>query len=615
MDQHHQSSLITGADIATSRVRLSDPTIEDGAIYWLRLDPLDRGRTSLYRKTDQICDLTRDWDLRTSIHAYGGTAYAVKGDRICFNDRGSGQVWEVNEDGNYQPITPAGPWVYGGFCFLSPDRIVAVREDHSPDLPTPRDQIVELELGANNPDGGRVIVSGADFYFSPVVSTSGWIAWMEYDHPGMPWDSTRIMALSPTGELHQVVATPGVSAVYPQWDRDGSLLFLSDQSGYWNFYRWINGEVIRLHHHDQDFCDPAWTMTRPPFALLPNGDGSTRIGCSRWIEGLSQLGFINPDQSFTPIGTFGSTNISPAYNSTSVVGVGSVTAPYALYAMNWETTELTLLESESQTTIAADAITIPDQICWPAGDLAQSVVGWFYNPSTQLVTHQPPPLLVICHGGPTSWAQASFSLITQFFTSRGIAVLDVNYSGSSAMGRAYRQRLYGQWGVTDVQDCIAGACYLRQAGLVDGDRMAIMGGSAGGFTALNALASSDVFSAGVSLYGVADLIGLTRDTTKFESHYNDTLIGPYPDQRAKYLQRSPINQVGNITAPVIILQGQDDPVVPPSQSIEMYQALRAKGLDAQLHLYEGESHGFRMASTIEDAYERIWAFLQRVWGL
>jgi len=606
-------SPIGAADLARGRRRHGEAFADRGRIYWLQSDPGDGGRTTCLTRTTSgdLRDLTPGWDLRTSIHAYGGTPMAVRNFRICFYDRRSGQVWVLDPNGDARAITGAGSQTWGGFAFVGDDQVLCVREDASPGLAEPQDALVLLDLRHSCPETGRVIAEGADFYFSPAVSDNGWIAWMEYDHPSMPWDATRIVAASAQGTRHVVTDVPGVSAVHPQWDADGSLVFLSDQSGYWNFYRWRNGEITRLNDHPYDFCGPLWVLAQPPYALL-SGGGKTRIGCTWWRDGWSHLGVAEPDGSLTEFGTYASATVGPAAGRISAALLATPTAPLATYALDWVTGQRTLVSDEPATVLPAERIAVPEQVSWPSAD-GEPVVGWYYAPAPP-TPHGPAPLLVVAHGGPTSFSDAAFSLVNQYFTTRGIGLLDVNYSGSAALGRAYRERLRGQWGIVDVRDCADGTRHLVARGLADPARLAIMGGSAGGFTTLAALTATDIFSAGISLYGIGDLAALARDTTKFESHYTDRLVAPYPSGRAVYAARSPINHVDRLSCPVILLQGADDPVVPPDQATRMYDAVRDKGLDAELRIYEGEGHGFRMASTIEDAYSRILAFLGQVWG-
>jgi dipeptidyl aminopeptidase/acylaminoacyl peptidase len=297
-----------------------------------------------------------------------------------------------------------------------------------------------------------------------------------------------------------------------------------------------------------------------------------------------------------------------------VVELSSPTTPSSLSVLDWTTGDLVFLEAEYGLPIPEASISVPTQLTWHACATGDDVVGWYYPP-TPRCTEDPPPVIITCHGGPTAYSPAKFSLVTQYFTSRGIGILDVNYSGSSSMGRAYRERLRLTWGITDVRDCVDGARHISARGLADPARIAIMGSSAGGMTTLGALVTTDVFSAGISKYGVADLENLARDTSKFESHYTDSLVAPYPAERETYRLRSPLTHVDRLSSPLLLLQGALDAVVPLNQATGIYDAIRARGGDVELVVYEAEGHGFRLGTTIEDHWVRILSFLDRVWNL
>jgi len=328
-------SPISAKDLAQGRLRLGEGFAGPRMVCWLQSNPTQRGRTTLLGRKltgGQTMDLTSQWDLRTSIHEYGGTPVAIRDEKLCFYDRITSRVWAGPIGGSLHPITDDPRWVYGGFTFLDDDRVVCVREDHSPTLTEPEDSIVVLNLATNNVDSGQVIAQGSDFYFCLAVAPTGWIAWTEYDHPGMPWDSTRIIALAPDGTVHQVANSPGVSALHPQWAPDGSLVFLSDQSGYWNFYRWADGDLKRLHDHPYDFCEPPWGITQPPYALI-GADGGA-IGCSWWQDGLAHLGVLGRDGVLSDWGAYGSITLSPAVDGRSVVKMGSSTTPQGLSVLD-----------------------------------------------------------------------------------------------------------------------------------------------------------------------------------------------------------------------------------------------------------------------------------------
>jgi dipeptidyl aminopeptidase/acylaminoacyl peptidase len=630
-------SPVSAAHLAQAQIGLGEGYAADGAVYWLQSDPTQAGRTTVMGWADsgQAVDLTPQWDVRTTIHAYGGTPVAIRQSRLCFVDRRTARIWARQADGTSAPVTEPGPQQWGGLAFLNDHQVVAVREDPVPGG-QPRDRLVILDLSSG---ADQVIAEGADFYFSPTTSPTGWIAWMEYDHPGMPWDSTRLVARAPDGTRHTIAHTPGVSALYPQWALDGSLVFLADESGYWNFHRWCAGEVRRLHDHPWDFCLPQWVTTQAPYAVL-----GERIGCSWWQDGLSRLGWLEADGRLSEWASFGQADVWPASQGIGVAHCAPTDAPSGLYRLDWSAGRATRLAQTAR--VVLDRPSLPRLVRWPASDPQREVTAWYYppTPAVRLVATgdedpswatagpaaeapdsadgaAPPdpadgaaPLLVISHGGPTAYSPAAYSLATQFFTSRGIAVLDVNYAGSAARGRAWRELLNGQWGVLDVRDCLDGAHHLVSVGLADPARLAITGSSAGGLTTLVAMTTSEVFSAGISRYGIADLEALTNDTDKFESHYNDRLVAPYPARRDIYVERSPISHIDQLSCPILILQGAEDPIVPPAQATMMAEAARAKGLPAEVVIYPGEGHGFRQAAHIEDSYRRTITFRGRVWG-
>ena len=629
--------MITPADIAGARTRLGEGFVDPTGVLWVASPPEAMGRTSLYALVEgTVRDVTPEWDLRGSIHDYGGTAVGVHNGHVVFFDRITKRVWAGlchSTQCEFRPITPEGPWRWGGFEFLDETHVVCVREDCSPDLPEAQDALVILDLDTDNPKGGEVIAQGADFYWTPTVNTQGDIAWMEYDHPNMGWTHTRIAIRTASGQTSVIWDEPGVSACWPQWDTDGSVVFLADESGYWTFHRWRRGEVRRLHDHPYDFCEAPWVLARPPYSLL-NDDV---IGCVWWADGLAHVGKLASDGSLVELLVTASATLGPsgclpspnALDSTEfptphlcVATLSWADQPRGLYVLDWEDGSYQPLVREYETLSPIDdrsELSHPELLQWKA-ETGEDVHAWFYpaitsDDSHTIPTDSNPPLLVLSHSGPTNQTTSTFSLVIQYFAAHGIGVLDVNYSGSTGRGRAYRDRLMGQWGVVDVRDCVEGAQEIVRRGLADPLRVAIMGSSAGGFTTLAALTSSDVFKAGISMYGIADLEALTRDTIKFESHYNDWLIGPYLKRTDLFWDRSPIHHLDTLNAPMLILQGEDDPVVPPSQAREMYNAVLAKGLDADLVMYPGEGHGFRQPDTIQDAYTRIVDFLTRVFEL
>ncbi|MCL1906926.1 MAG: prolyl oligopeptidase family serine peptidase [Propionibacteriaceae bacterium] len=597
----HCSSPISSRDLGGARTRLGEGFIHDSTALWLQADPTDGGRTSLVSRatSGELVDHTPQWDLRTGVHSYGGGAIGHRGEQWCFYDRRSTQVW-LRDSTTIRPVTEPGCDYLAGFAFLSDHEVLCISDDQR--VPHPGSLVVlDLNVGGIT----EVVADQADFYFSGVCSPGGWIAWMEYDHPSMPWGSSRIMVRTPEGSISHV-GHPGASNLYPQWESDSVLVYLSDHHGFWNFQRWTPEETRSLHNHSYDFCDPQWTIGPPPYCFTKRG-----IGCSWWCDGQAHLGILTRDGNLETLGVYGVARVFPSTADSSVVGYATATRSYGLHTLNWETGQMKLLVEESSISLPRDQISVPRYHTWSTSSQASA---WFY-PTTASHQEDPPPLLVMAHSGPTSYSPAVFSLVKQFFTSRGIAVLDVNYSGSSSLGRTSRQSLNGHWGVLDVADCVDAAGELVAQGLADPQRVAIMGSSAGGFTVLSAVTTTDVFSAGISWYGIADLALLDEQSERFEKYYTSALIGANSPQDIVWTQRSPLHQVDNLACPLLLLQGEDDTAVTADQAQLMYEVAHKKSNRSSLMIFPGEGHGFRRAETIDQAYRAILEFLTDVWGV
>jgi dipeptidyl aminopeptidase/acylaminoacyl peptidase len=506
-------------------------------------------------------------------------------------------------------MTPDGQW------------IVCVRERH-PATGEASNEIVIIRTNGSLPP--RTLVSGRDFYACPRISPDGRsLAWLEWDHPQMPWDGTELwLADLPSGislaNPRRVAGGPTESIFQPEWSPTGVLHFVSDRTGWWNLYRWADDRVDALLPMEAEFGSPAWSFGYSHYAFLPDG----RIAAMYSKDGMDHLGWIPPEgRKWTPIETGLSSFDPPSLHSDAssgrliVVG-GAPDRPPAVYALQVESGKLETLSAINPDLPDPGNISRPRPITFPTsgGQVAHAL---FYPPRNrdqQAPENTLPPLIVISHGGPTSNATSEFYLPLQFWTSRGFAVVDVNYRGSSGYGRAYRELLNGTWGVFDVEDCIAAARSLVDQGEADPKRLIIRGGSAGGYTTLCALTFHDEFAAGASYYGVADLETLARDTHKFESRYLDSLIGPYPAAIELYTRRSPIHFAGQLGCPIILFQGLEDRVVPPAQAEIMVEALQSNGLPHAYLAFEGEAHGFRKVENIRRALEAELYFYSRIFG-
>jgi dipeptidyl aminopeptidase/acylaminoacyl peptidase len=609
-------SPISPADLTTAALRLS-PGVVDGAVaYWAEGHPDQRGRVGLWRRNPDrsVEEVTPDAFVRTAVNEYGGGDWTARAGLIAYSAWPAGAVFLIDGHGPARQIAPGDGLRYAALS-LDPRRrlLLAVREDHRAGG-EPVQVVVALDLDSTNPEGGRVIAAGCDFYAHPSLSPDGRVAWCEWNHPDMAWDQASIVtaSLSDPSQRTVVASNPGVSAVYPAWAPDGALVFLSDETGYWNFSRWVDGHVQAVHQHPADFCGPLWVLTPVPYAVID----SERIGCS-WLEGgIAKVGVLAFGASGSTLTELPNTAVTAEVSGTGercLAVLGYPDRPAELVELDWETGSTYTLRVSSQVSLPQEVVSRAQGLTWEAAD--GPVHAWYYPPTNGALSGaegELPPVQVWSHGGPTAFSGPGFSLAVQFWTTRGIGILDVNYAGSSGYGRLYRDRLLGNWGITDVRDCVAGARALVAAGLADANRLSIRGSSAGGFTTLAALTTSNTFAAGISVYGIGDLEQLARDTHKFEAHYTDRLIAPYPSGRQVYLDRSPLRHVDQLSCPMLILQGADDKVVPPSQAEEMARAVQAKGLWARLKIFDGEGHGFRLAATIEAVAREALDFLAEV---
>jgi len=607
-----------------------------------RSDPTDGGRVSLWRLPERT-ELTPGHYVRTALHEYGGGEWAASdggdGEIIVYSDFPSNDL-RIISNGVDNLLAVGGKYRYGGLKLeLAHGLVLAVREDMSGDG-EPVDAIVSIDISnylappvdtsnsvATMTEGigsdVKVLVTGADFYACPSLSADGRLAWVEWNHPNMPWDTTSVMVapLSDLSAAQRVSTGVDESAVYPSWAPDGSLIYLSDNQGFWNFYRFDGHQSKPLHQAPFDFCSPMWVPEPPPYCIVSADDRQVVIGCSWLQDGVAKLGVLRCDlasgkSELTPIPTDAVAANIRGTGPRATVLLGYADRPSTLAIVDWhaETVTTLPLPTDPEQPDLTGYISVAQPITWE-GEYGP-VHAWYYPPTNKDYQAPPgelPPVQVLSHGGPTSNSLPTYNLgDVQYWTSRGIGVLDVNYSGSSGYGRAYRERLKGNWGLVDVEDCAAGALVLVERGLADPARLSIKGGSAGGYTTLASLAFRDVFSAGISLYGIGDLEVLAKDTHKFESRYMDGLVGPYPARRDLYLERSPNHHLDKFDAAMLILQGSDDKVVPPQLAYAMADAIRAKGKPATLMVFEGEGHGFRKSETIIAATEASLKFLGEV---
>jgi dipeptidyl aminopeptidase/acylaminoacyl peptidase len=618
-------SPITSDLIVRGTVGLGQIALDGQDIYQAELRPAEAGRVCIVRLTPDGAEtdmIPQGFNARTRVHEYGGGAFCVAGGTVYFSNFADQRLYRAAPGVAPEPLTPALDLRYADAVVDSArGYLVAVREDHTREGSEAVNTIVSLALDGEG-DGGRVIVSGHDFYSSPRISGDGKrLAWLAWNHPNMPWDGCELWVgeFAEDGTLARTEKIAGASdesIFQPEWSPDGRLYFVSDRNGWWNFYRW-NEETRRaeaLCEMDAEFATAQWVFGLSTYAFA----SAERIICAYDVRGAWQLASLDTSSGkLEPIETpYTEFNYLRADARRAVCVAGSPTQRAALVELDLETREARVLRRSSDLEIDAAFLSVPEAIEYPTtGGLTAHAI--FYRPRNRdfaAPEGERPPLLVKCHGGPTASATMTLRLEIQYWTSRGIAVLDVNYGGSTGYGREYRRRLEGRWGIVDIDDCVNGARYLAERGEIDGERCAITGGSAGGYTTLGALTFRDFFKAGASHFGVSDLGALVRDTHKFESRYLDGLVGPYPARQDIYDERSPINFTGQLSCPVIFFQGLEDKVVPPNQAEMMVDALRAKGLPVAYVAFEGEQHGFRRAENIKRALDGEFYFYSRVFG-
>ncbi|HLL73857.1 MAG TPA: S9 family peptidase [Pyrinomonadaceae bacterium] len=625
-------SPITSDLIVRGSVGLGMTATNGRDVYWLESRPSEAGRSFVVRRGGDgaSADVNpQPYGARTRVHEYGGGDFAVHKGTAYFSDFADQRLYKVPAGGGApRPLTPEGRDLRFADAVYDPRRnlLFAVREDHTAGGHEPANTIVRLDAGAGESelDAGRVVASGYDFYSTPRLSPDGRrLAWLSWNHPNMPWDGTELWLgeLDEEGSVtngRRAAGGTSESIFQPEWSPDGRLYFVSDRSGWWNLYRaGEDGEGIEpLCEREAEFGQPQWGFGMATYAFV----SAERLVCAFTERGLSRLAEIDTGSKRLREIETPYTDISFVRASTETGRVvfrgGASAIPASIVSLDPATGRTEVLRRSNDLQIGEGYFSTGEPVEFPTEN-ALTAHAFYYAPRNRdfrAPEGELPPLLVLSHGGPTSSAPTALSLKIQYWTSRGFAVLDVNYGGSTGYGRAYRERLDGAWGLTDVDDCVNGARYLVARGLADPARSAIAGGSAGGYTTLCALTFRDQFRAGASHYGVSDLGALVRDTHKFESRYLDRLVGPYPEREDIYRERSPINFTDRLSCPVIFFQGLEDKVVPPNQAEVMVEALRKKGLPVAYVAFEGEQHGFRRAENIRAALDGELYFYSRVFG-
>lgn len=619
-------SPITSDLIVSGMIGLSNISIDGEMVYWSEMRPEERGRIAVVRREPdgKMTDLLpAPWNVRTRVHEYGGGSYLVHNGVLYFSNFADQRLYRLSPGGQPEALTPAVDLRYADYVMdAKRNRLVGVREDHTGSEVT--NTIVSIALdGAELERGGQVLVSGKDFYSTPRLSPDGGrLCWLEWNHPNMPWDGTELWLaqVNEDGALENAKRIAGgerESIFQPTWSPDGVLYFVSDRTNWWNLYRWLDGQgqAQALYPLEAEFGEPQWVFGMTTYAF----ESAERLVCIHTEKGDSVLEALNTRTlkvepiplPYTDIG-----GIKAAPGKVYIIG-GSPTTPYSVAQIAMGpggAGPCVTLQKSTSLVVDPGYLSIPEEIAFPTEN-GLTAYAYYYPPRNQdyaAPEGELPPLIVSSHGGPTGATGTALRLGIQYWTSRGIGIVDVNYGGSTGYGREYRERLKGQWGIVDVDDCVNAALYLARSGKADPKRLAIHGGSAGGYTTLAALTFRKVFQVGASHYGVSDVEALAKDTHKFESRYLDGLIGPYPEARDIYIERSPIHFTDQLDCALILFQGAEDQVVPPDQSRKMYEAVRAKKLPVAYLEFPGEQHGFRQAAHIKRSLDGELYFYSKV---
>jgi len=618
-------SPLTSDRIVSESIKLGQISLCGDQVYWIESRPTEGGRSVIVRLHD---DGSREvltpqpLNVRTRVHEYGGAPYLVANGVLYFSNFADQRLYRQTPRQAPEPLTPKTSLFYADGIFdHTRNRLICIREDQTDAHHEPINTIVSIPLDpTDEPHPGSVLVSGNDFYTSPRLSPNGnQLAWLTWNHPNMPWDGTElwIADIQQDGTLadaRYVAGGPEESIFQPEWSPEGILHFVSDRTGWWNLYRWQEEQVHALCQMEAEFGLPHWVFGE----RLYDFESSSSLICAYTRKGLWHLGRLNTTSG--PLDTFGLPYTD--FGNILVRGThvlctaSSPSHPHSIIQLDLATHHVTVLRQAVDLTIGKKYVSVPTVIEFPAqdGHIAHAFYYPPHNADFLAPEDERPPLVVKSHGGPTGAASTALNLMIQYWTSRGLAVLDVNYGGSTGYGRAYRERLNSQWGIVDVDDCVSAVQYVIDQGKADASRVTITGGSAGGYTTLCALTFRDCFTAGSSYYGVSDLEALVRDTHKFESRYLDRLIGPYPERKDLYDQRSPIYFTDRLSCPLILFQGLEDKVVPPNQAEKMFDAVKAKGLPVAYVAFEGEQHGFRRPENIKRVLDNELYFYSKVFG-
>jgi dipeptidyl aminopeptidase/acylaminoacyl peptidase len=606
-------------------VFLSEPRAADGIRWWLEGRPEEDGRQVLVRR-DRDGSITRltppGFNARCRVHEYGGAATLIAGDLVVVSDFTTGRLNRVDAPEQLTPFTPDRAW---RFADLEPDlrrnRLIAIREDHEPEVVDAHGEWVN-ELVAIDLASGAVTVldRGADFYAAPRLSPDGRrLAWVRWNHPNLPWDGTELLLADVAddgslGEARVIAGSADDWISQPRWSPDGLLHYVAEPDNWMNLFRLeADGTATCLAPAEAEFAEPEWQFGNHTYDFLADGS----ILAAGRSDGRDRLYRIGSSGGTSVVQTpFSEIATLVVDGPTVVVRAAGPSEPGQVAEIDPATGAVTVLRMGNPARPDPAVASTPEHIEFPTEDGLTAHANLYrpHNPTFAAPDGELPPLIVTSHGGPTSSAFSGWATGLQLFTSRGYTVVDVDYGGSTGYGRDYRKRLNGKWGIVDVEDCVAAARWLAGQGIVDGDRQAVRGGSASGFTTLAALAFTDQFDAGTTYFGIGDLRAFVKDTHKFESRYLETLVGPWPAEKQRYLDRSPALHAERITVPVLVEQGAEDRVVPPAEAERIVDALFERRVPHAYLLFPGEDHGFRSRDAIIASFSAELSFYAQVFG-
>ncbi|HET9848527.1 MAG TPA: prolyl oligopeptidase family serine peptidase [Candidatus Dormibacteraeota bacterium] len=623
-------SPVSADAIVAGAIGLSQIQLDGDDVYWVEQRPAEAGRNVIVRRLPdgRIEDVTPPaFNARTRVHEYGGGAYLVDRGTIWFTNFKDQRLYRQNLGRDPVPVTPERDIRHADMILdRRRERLISVCEDHSTSSTRPVNTIVSFDAapGATGPRKGKevlTLVEGNDFYAAPRVNPRGThLCWLTWNHPNMPWDGSELWVgeLTVEGTIRaprKVAGGDNESIFQPTWSGEGDLYFVSDRTNWWNLYRWRRGAIEPVVEMPAELGTPYWLFGMATYAF----ESPRRVVCQIRSKGLSRLAVVDPETREVKALDTPYTAMHPfiqAYSGRAYTIAGSPTEPMALIAVDLDTSMVEVIRRSTTVDIRPTYLSMPEAIEFPTGG-GRTAHAWYYpplNPAYEAPQGELPPLIVYVHGGPTGSVSNVLDLSEQFWTTRGFGYLVVNYGGSTGYGRDYRERLNGQWGVVDVDDSINAARYLIDRGRADGNRVAITGGSAGGYTVLRAMTSTHFFKAGASHFGISDLESFHPQTHKFESMYDQRLIGRWPEDRQIYRERSAINSVDRINAPIILFQGLEDKIVPPNQAEVIVAAMRKKRLPVAYIAFEGEQHGFRIAKNIKRTLEGELYFYSKIFG-